>query len=878
MSIELSQATVDEHSHKSWEKPHRDVVDAVDSIVTQGPVLLSITETAAALGLGQAAVRDAIASGELRVTQHDGVWQVAVDDVMSYARQQNLPLPLLPWERGGISTLPQALSMGLPTPREALIGRESDISDIISLLENSAVRVVTLTGPGGIGKTRLALAVAEAMQARLTDGAIFVDLSTVTRADDVVPAIAQAIGLREVAGQDQIRQIARFLRSREVLLVIDNVEQVIDAAPQIAQIVRLAETRILVTSRGALRVAGEREFPVPPLPLPGDNATPEELLASDAGHLFVERATAHDPNFLVDERSAPLIAQICARLDGLPLAIELAAARARVLSPRQLRDRLESTLPLLTSGDRDAPPRHLTMRDAVAWSYDLLSPDEQRLFRQLAVFAGGFTLDAAEWIGSSEPDHAPQAATLDRLDALLSQSLAVREAGLDGEPRFRLLETIRAFGLEQLAEDEEATFRDLHASYFSELIQALQPIVFTESARAPLERLAVDDANLRAALNWLAERGAPAEFGTMVAALTGYWLAYSFLAEADMWVARALGWREHLSPADQARVLIARAIFSSFRGDFEQALHAFEEGIPLSRAAGSSLDIAMALTSRGALLNVLARYTEAEAVLEEGRTFAAAVGDRAERAAIMGRALANLSVSARSQGDLARARALSEAALGCYQGFGFDLAETRTLMDLADIARFEGELTTMVSHYQACLARTGERGDMRVVADALIGIAGASTEWGQLQTAALLYGAADALRERVGLGFSLPLDQAMTESNLARLRDMLGEPVFAAGLAEGRGLPVARALAIASAVTPTAGEPQHVPTAAASLLTRREQDVLRLLAAGQTDRDIAESLYIGQRTVSWHVSAILGKLNVKTRREAATRAVADGLV
>jgi DNA-binding CsgD family transcriptional regulator len=285
----------------------------------------------------------------------------------------------------------------------------------------------------------------------------------------------------------------------------------------------------------------------------------------------------------------------------------------------------------------------------------------------------------------------------------------------------------------------------------------------------------------------------------------------------------------------------------------------------------------MALTSCGAMHNVLGRYAEAEGVLEDGRTIAATVADPAERAAIMGRALANLSVTARSQGDLARARAMSEAALACYRGFGFDLAETRTLMDLADIARFAGDLTTMVAHYQACLAQTGERGDMRLVADAMSGIAGACTEWGQLQTAVRLYGAAEALRERVGLGFSLPRDQELTERSVTQLRDALGTPGFAAGLAEGRSLPMAHAIAIASAVTPVAGEVGSVQPEA-PLFTRREQDVLRLLAAGHTDRDIAEALYIGQRTVSWHVGAILGKLGVKSRREAAARALADGLI
>jgi non-specific serine/threonine protein kinase len=868
---------MDDVPRDEWNATHGERSDNVDTDVVQNRPHLSTNEAAVALGFSRSAIRDAVTSGALRASHEDGGWRISVDELLRFARQRNLPLPLVPWERDDIYAMPPNIAYGFPSPPNALIGRTAEVARLVALLNDPTVRLITLTGPGGIGKTRLALATAEAMRETFSDGVVFVDLSTIMQVADVVPAISQSLGLREIAGQDQLRQIAGFLQARDVLLVVDNVEQVIEAAPHIAEIGRLADTTILVTSRAPLRVAGEREVPVMSLSLAGSGATPEELLASDAGRLFVERATAHDPAFTVDAQNAPVIAQICARLDGLPLAIELAAARTRLLSPHQLRERLTSTLPLLTSGDRDAPARHITMRDAIAWSYALLSPDEQRLFRQLSIFAGPFTLDAAEWVGNSAPDHAPEPATLDRLDALLNQSLIVREAGLDGEPRYRLLETIRAFGQEQLAAEEAAAFRDLHARYFSEMTQVLQPVVFTESARAPLERLAGDDANLRAALHWLADSGSPARFGAMVAALSGYWLAYSLLAEADAWITRALAWRDHLSIADQARLLNARAIFSSFMGELEQADQAFAEGLPLSRAAGNALDIAMALTSYGALHNVRARYSEAEDVLQEARTFAAAISNPAESAAMMGRALANLSVTARSQGDLARARSLSEEALACYQGFGFDLAATRTLMDLADIARFEGDLTTMVTHYQSCLAQTGERGDMRLVADAMSGIAGACTEWGQLQTAVLLYGAAEAVRARVGLGLALPLDRAMTETSVARLRDALGEAAFDAGTIEGRSLHIARAIGIASAVASTI-EHLEPELPVASLLTRREQDVLRLLAAGRTDRDIADALYIGQRTVSWHVGAILGKLGVKSRREAATKAIEDGLV
>ena len=883
---------VDDRSRGDRNEPHGDEPRRSAESVIHDRSGLSSSEAAAALGLSQAVIRRAIASGDLAATRQGTAWHIFGDDVVRFARQRNLPLPLVPRERVVALPAPPDLASVLPGTNSELIGRDAEVARLITLLEDPATWLVTLTGPGGIGKTRLAVAAAEAMQDRLPDGAIFIDLSAVTRAADAVPAIAQALGLRELAGHDQRSQIARFLRTKDLLLVLDNVEQIIDAAPEIARIARQAPgTTVLATSRAPLRVGGEREMPVPPLPLAGRDASPDELLASDAGRLFVERARARDPSFVVDEQSAPLIAQICARLDGLPLAIELAAARSKLMSPQQLHDRLERTLSLLTHGDRDAPPRHLTMRDAIAWSYDLLAPEEQRLFRQLAIFAGGFTLDAAEWVSgvggrvSDEQATAslpvirhPSPVTLDRLDALLDQSMVIREMDADGEPRFRMLETIRAYGLERLDAAEETAFRNAHARYYGELAQALRPIVVTESARAPLERLAADDANLRAALAWLADQESAADFGAMVAALSGYWLAYSLLADAESWIARALARREQILLPDQARLLVASGTLSGFRGDVAQAELAYAEGLPLSRASGDAFDVAMALTSFGALLNHHGQYTQAAAHLEEGRTVAATMADPRQRAAITGRALANLSVTAREQGDFAAASSLSEAALESYQGFGFDLAETRALMDLAGIAKDQGDLAPMVARYQTCLAQTGERGDMRVVYEALSGIASASTAWGQPRSAVLLYGAADALRERVGLAMSLPSDMAVTERSLATLREALSDAEFAASWAEGRALPLAQALAIAAAVATVADEPKAAPPKAPFLLTRREREVLRLLAEGQTDRDIAEALFIGPRTISWHVSAILSKLGVSTRREAAIKAHLDGLL
>lgn len=768
----------------------------------------------------------------------------------------------------------------IPVPNSTLIGRDAEIERLTALLAEPATRLVTLTGPGGIGKTRLALAVAAAMQGRLTDGAVFVDLSAVTNSADVVPTIALALRLRERAGQDQERQVIDFLRSHELLLVLDNLEQILDAAPRIARMAQEATgTTLLLTSRAPLRIGGERVVPVHPLPLADRNATPEALQASDAGRLFVERALARDPSFVIDEQSAPLIAEICVRLDGLPLAIELAAARSRLLSPRQLHDRLEQALALLVRGDRDAPPRHLTMRDAIAWSYDLLGPEEQRLFRQLSVFSGGFTLDAAEWFNEAGPaEGAAKDSTMALLDALLDQSLVVRDVGSDGEPRFRMLETIRAYGLERSTAAETAAAKTRHARYFRSLTQTLRPIVVTESARAPLDRLAAEDANVRSALIWLEDQEDYADFAAMAAALSGYWHAFSRLSEAATWIGRALATPGEIPRSERARLLVAFGILSGFQGDMAAAERANAEALPMSRDAGDPLDLAMALTSYGAARNHQGAYADAAELLEEGRTVAASIVDSRQRAAMTGRALANLSLTARGNGNFALAISLCETALEGYRGFLFDLAETRVFMDLAGIAHARGDLPLMVKHCQTCLDQTGERGDMRVVWIALAGIAGACSAWDQPAAAVLLYAASEAVRERVGLTKSLQSDRSDTENDLARLRGVMGHGQFAATWAEGRTLSLARILELAASVSPTDDAQRNSPPAPRSLLTRREQDVLRLLAAGHSDRDIAASLFIGPRTVSWHVGSILSKLEVSTRSQAAIKAHTDGFL
>ncbi len=522
------------------------------------------------------------------------------------------------------------------------------------------------------------------------------------------------------------------------------------------------------------------------------------------------------------------------------------------------------------------------MRDAIGWSYDLLAPDEQALFCQLALFAGGFALDAAEAVSQaveqSSGRDSPSPDTLDLVESLLDQSLLVREFGPEGEPRFRMLETIREYGLERVAADEAEAVRTAHASYFGEFAQLLRPLVNTQATSVAFDRLAADDANLRAALVWLHEHGPAADFVALVAACSVYWYSHSYLREAATWFERALAAQDQATARDRARLMMANAEHLMVRGNYADAEAGFVAGLPLVRAAGDPFDIAMAQFTYGVCLTFAGKTVAGEDALGEALAAAQAIANPTLQAAVTAGALANLSVSARSRGDLALAEARSEEALRLRDARHFDLAAIRSLVDLGEIAREQGNYRLAAERFLTCLQRTGERGEKRLIADALSGIASAAAAWNQHRSALLLYGAAAGLRERLGIAMSLPNDVAATERNLATLREALGDEQFAAIWAEGRAMPLTEALQVAAEVTPSTESPQRVPEMVDSPLTRREQDVLHLLAAGQTDREIADALFIGPRTVSWHVGSIMGKLDATTRREAVYRARAEGLV
>jgi non-specific serine/threonine protein kinase len=831
-------------------------------------------EAARILGRSERTIQRAIASGEIPARKVGSAYRIsraALARIASSAPPAPPSPPSPPL--APIVALPSAAERmtSLPEPLSSFVGRDEELARVTRLLTDPKVRVITITGPGGIGKTRLALAAAALVQQQVADGVVFVGLESTHRPEQVIPAIFRAIGLRERPGQPRQAQLQAFLRHKQLLLLLDNLEQVLAAAPAIAELVATARrATVLATSRAPLRVTGEREIALAPLALPSAGASVADILASDAGCLFIERARAHAPAFTLDEQSAPLIADICARLDGLPLAIELAAARVNVLPPRQLHARLENRLSLLTRGPRDASPRHSSIRDAIAWSYELLPGSEQRLYRQLAVFDGGFTLEAAAFAGgnggaASGAATVSEAATLDRVSNLVEQSLLVGDGELDGNPRFRMLETLREFGLEQLATaDEETPTRARHAAYMLSLARALRLWVSTHARHAPLDQLATEHANLDQALGWLDRHGSAADFTELVAALGEYWYSVNLFRDGQRWLERALIKQDQATATDRARLLIGYAGVLFGQGQFAEVEHVLAEALPLSAAVSDPVDRARALMLHAFTLFVNNQYREAEVPLREAQAQADQLDDPILRAALAWRALANLSMCARGQEDFARDTAYCEEALKLFEGKDLDLAEAITLMNFGAAAFASGDYRLAVERWREGVLLTGERGDLRQVADALSGIANVATLWGVSQAALLLFGAADALRERMGIPMLSPLDIAPTERSLASLRQSLGEQAVAAGLREGRALSPRDALAVAAEVTAPA---EQVSASARSPggLTRRERDVLRLLAEHKTDQEIADTLFLSKRTVNWHVGSILAKLACASR-------------
>jgi predicted ATPase len=599
-----------------------------------------------------------------------------------------------------------------PTP---FIGREKVVDNVQRQLLRQEVRLLTLTGPGGVGKTRLGLQVAAEASEQFKDGTWFVSLAPLSDPNLVIPTIAETLAIREVAGQSQLEQLQEFLREKKALLLLDNFEHLVSAAVQVAELLDVCpHLTMLVTSREALYVRAEREFPVPVLTLPDPQHLPSlpALSQYEAVALFIERAQAIKPDFQVTNANALAVAEICARLDGLPLAIELAAARTRLLPPQALLNRLGQRLQLLTSSVRDAPARQRTLRKTIQWSYDLLSEEEQRFFRSLSIFVNGCELSAVAAICHALGVQA--AAMLDEVTSLIDKNLLQKTAEEEEEPRFTMLETIREFGLEALASSQEMdATRQAHASYYLALAEEAAPNLVGPRSAVWLKRLEREHDNLRAALAWSLE---PAQTGSSPdlalrfgETLREFWEVRGFYTEGRAFLEQALAQCAGASTSARAKALGAAASFADWLGDFHRAEKLWQESLNLYRELGDTRGIASSLRRlawivwrRGANIAVVLQ------LLEESVTLLRELGDKDALAWSLYWLAETLSI----HGEYSRAQALYEESLALFRELGNKRGIAQCLQQSARWLFFaRGDQTIVQARLEEMLALDTELGN-----------------------------------------------------------------------------------------------------------------------------------------------------------------------
>jgi predicted ATPase len=717
----------------------------------------------------------------------------------------------------------------LPVPLTSFIGRERELAEVSQLMR--VARLVTLTGAGGIGKTRLVLEAARASPEEYPDGTALVFLAPIVGPHLVAPTIAQALGVRENPEQPLRDTLVAYLRPLHLLLVVDNFEHVLDGAPLISDLLESCpHLAVLATSREVLGLGGEREFSVPPLELPpADRDAPAALLMESASaQLFAQRAAQSGAEFAWTTDGPRTIADICLRLDGLPLAIELAAALTRLLSPPQLLSRLDHRLPLLVGGARDLPARQRTLRATITWSHDLLEPGDQRLFRRLAVFSGGCTLGAAETLCQGDADLGRP--VLDGLGSLVDKNLLLRDGGIEAEPRFVMLETIREFGIEQLAACEEGELlAERHAAYFLALAeQAEAPVIMGPSQVEWVERLDREHNNLRAAISWAHAHDAVEVELRLSTALANFWMMRGHIDEGLGRLAAGLAHGHAVPAVLRAKALGYAGYMTVLQGDKSAAERLVNEADALVQDSwGPPLRVLLLIT-RGILAR--ARGQNVEAVERFGHAIATLqhVGVRPPSMLRW-----QYATSLLSQGDVERSSSLHEENLADALAGGDTWAAAAVLGDLAVIALMRADFDRASSRLAEALALASKLRDVLITefcVEAMAAIAGSRNRPRQV---ALLLGAADRLCSRSGLpspGSAAiqkrwPLPAGLDAAHLLRTsRNELGEPVFAAIWEAGRTLPLEQVLAEAlsrdALVDSNRGMPDRLPTREGSFRQR----------------------------------------------------------
>ncbi len=712
--------------------------------------------------------------------------------------------PGLPADFAPLRTL-EVRPNNLPAQLTSFVGRKRETAEVVHLLETT--RLLTLTGPPGTGKTRLSLRVAAEVLDQFQDGVFFVDLAPIRDPGLVPTTVARVLGIGESGGQPLLDTLKNYFRHKHLLLLLDNFEQVVDAAPLVGELLSASPgLKALVTSREALRVYGEQEYPVPPLTLPDlDRAEPLRSLSQyEAVELFTRRARAVRPDFALTEDNAPAVAEICVRLDGLPLAIELAAARSTVLSPEMMRRRLESRLGVLVAGPRDLPARQRTLRGAIDWSYDLLDPPEKTLFARLAVFQGGRTVEAVEAVCS----HGLTIEVLAGLESLLNKNLLRRSSGAHEEPRFVMLEMIHEYAWERLeASGEAQDLQRRHAEYFLALAERVAPELRGSRYVYWSALLRHEHNNLRTALAW-ALGGGDAELGLQLAgALRDFWFFEGHTAEGLRWTERALETAKDPPPALRAHALNTAGAMCFDQADHNKGKRYNREALALFRELGDDIGTAWALAFLGVqALASPAECKEGISLLEES----VALFRKLDYKPGITQALIGLGEVARLDGDRVRAARACEECRAIAREEGDRMSEAKALGDLSYVAQQQGEYARAADLVTEALTLFRELGARRYICQDFARLAGPVAAQGYPQAATRLLGASEVLLETMGIGLQ-PGDRYDIERYVAAVRGQLDEATFEAAWAEGRAMSFEQAVSYAlecGQLAPTAPPPE----------------------------------------------------------------------
>ena len=698
--------------------------------------------------------------------------------------------PDLPGDFPPLKSL-EARPNNLPRQLTSFIGREKEMAEVKRLL--STAPLVTLTGSSGAGKTRLALQVAADVVEGYSDGVWLAEFAPIADPALVPKTIASALNVPEQPGRAMTETLVDALWPKAVLLVLDNCEHLVVACRELAAALLRGcpQVRVLATSREGLGVPGERLWRVPSLTMPEDVChlpPPDELVLYDAVRLFADRAGAIVPRFAVTTENASALAQVCQRLDGIPLAIELAAARVKVLTVEQIAARLDDRFRLLTGGSRMLLPRQQTLRAAIDWSYDLLSQKERAVLRRLSVFVGGCTLEAAELVCIGDSVEASD--ILDLLTQLVDKSLVLAETR-HGEARYRLLETIREYGRDKLAETEEAEeVRRRHRDWYLALAEQAEPKLRGSEQVVWFTRLETELDNLRAALEWSLTDARDAEAGMRLsAALAWFWRAHDYVAEGSRWLERALSHDSDVPASARANAVRTLGFMLVFQGQFERAVAWAETGLDLSRQLDDKAGIGQSLWTLGMVALSQRDFDRAKALYSESLAYCREAGDSAGA----GHALNQLGEQARSRGDYEAARSFYEQSLVIRRATGDKPRIAATLVNLGFVGIAQGDCQNAAVFLREALTMRRELGGKHVVITCLSGFAGVAVEEGQPERAARLLGAVEFLLGTIGI----PLDYAdkvELESRVQAARAAAGDAAFATAWAEGRAMTLEQAI------------------------------------------------------------------------------------